>query len=300
MRNLVLIAGRPSHPPGQHEFRAGTRLLQGWLASVPGLSVNAYDGGWVPDHGVIERAHAVVIFADGGRGHPLLEDDRLGEVGSLVRRGGSVGLMHYATELPVDAGAAEVDAWVGGHYEDRFSCNPIWNARFERFPEHPITRGVKPFETIDEWYINVRFAAFATSHEGTRDVTRFWPILVATPNEKVRAGPYVWPHGPYPHVVAAAGRTEVLMWAVERPDSGRGFGLTGGHFHENWGNPQFRKVVLNALVWVAGVDVPANGISSELGVDDLRRELDEKSSPHTVIGELVPHAAVDNVLGHHR
>jgi hypothetical protein len=277
MRNLVLIAGRPSHPPGQHEFRAGTRLLQGCLASVRGLSVAAFDGGWVADQGVIEKAHAVVIFADGGRGHPLLEDDRLGEIGSLVQRGGSVGLMHYATELPVDAGAVDVDAWVGGHYEEGFSCNPIWNARFERFPEHPITRGVVPFETTDEWYINLRFAVASSSHQGSGDV-RFWPILVATPSDEVRAGPYVWPHGPYPHVVAAAGRAEVVMWAVERPDGGRGFGLTGAHFHENWGNPQFRKVVLNALVWVTGVDVPAHGVSSDLELHDLRRDLDEKST----------------------
>jgi trehalose utilization protein len=278
MRNLVLIAGRPSHPPGQHEFRAGTRLLQDRLAGVPDLSVEAYAGGWVSDHDLIERADAVVIFSDGGRGHPLLEGDRLGEVGSLVGRSGGVGLMHYATELPVDAGAIEADAWVGGHYEDGFSCNPIWTARFDHFPDHPITRGVEPFETTDEWYINIRFAEFSTAQESSRNETRFWPILVATPSDEVRAGPYVWPHGPYAHVVAAAGQTEVVMWAVERPDGGRGFGLTGGHFHENWGNPQFRKVVLNALVWVTGVDVPSSGIPSDLEDDDLRRDLDDKAT----------------------
>jgi hypothetical protein len=185
--------------------------------------------------------------------------------------------MHYATELPIDAGAVEVDAWVGGHYEDGFSCNPIWKARFERFPEHPITRGVEPFETTDEWYINIRFAERSSSHQRTRDERRLWPILVATPTEEVRAGPYVWPQGPYPHVVASAGRAEVVMWAVERPGGGRGFGLTGGHFHENWGNPQFRKIVLNALVWITGIDVPAAGISSNPSEDNLRRDLDEKA-----------------------
>src|SRR3954447_5610506 len=170
MRNLVLIAGRPSHPPGQHEFRAGTRLLEACLAGVPGLSVNAYDGGWVPDQRLIDKANAVVIFADGGRSHPILEDDRLGVVASLVKRGGGVGLMHYATELPVDVGASEVDGWVGGHYEDGISCNPIWNARFNQLPEHPITRGVEPFETTDEWYINIRFRGFPTSNQRTADV----------------------------------------------------------------------------------------------------------------------------------
>ena len=52
------------------------------------------------------------------------------------------------------------------------------------------------------------------------------------------------------------------MWSVERPDGGRGFGFTGAHFHDNWGNDNFRKMVLNALVWIAKGEVPANGIES--------------------------------------
>ena len=43
----------------------------------------------------------------------------------------------------------------------------------------------------------------------------------------------------------------MLAWAVERPDGGRGFGFTGGHFHINWGDDYFRKLILNALVWAA-------------------------------------------------
>ena len=36
-KKLVLIAGKPSHPPRMHEFRAGSLLLQKCLASVPWL-----------------------------------------------------------------------------------------------------------------------------------------------------------------------------------------------------------------------------------------------------------------------
>lgn len=76
----------------------------------------------------------------------------------------------------------------------------------------------------------------------------FVSILSATPSDATRDGPYVYPKGPYPHIQAAKGRLETMMWAVERKDGGRGFGFTGGHFHDNWGNEPFRKVVLNALV----------------------------------------------------
>ena len=34
-KRIVLIAGRPSHPPGMHEFRAGCLLLQKALSGFP-------------------------------------------------------------------------------------------------------------------------------------------------------------------------------------------------------------------------------------------------------------------------
>jgi hypothetical protein len=67
-----------------------------------------------------------------------------------------------------------------------------------------------------------------------------------------------------------------MMWAVKRPDGGRGFGFTGGHFHDNWGNDDFRKVVLNALLWVAKGEVPPSGIESRISQKDLDANLDPK------------------------
>lgn len=277
MKKLLLIAGAPSHGPGAHEHRAGSLLLQRCLLDVPDLEVQVHTGGWVADEGDLEQADAIVIYADGGAGHPILVDDRLDTLGRLTGRGVGFALMHWAVELPIDRGAPEVDSWIGGHYEDLVSCNPMWDARFEPLPEHPITRGVPPFETHDEWYFNIRSRGAALATESTvRSGTVISPILVATPTDAVRQGPYVWPHGPYPDVVAASGRAETLMWAVERPDGGRGFGLTGGHYHANWGNDAFRTTVLNALVWLTGAEVPAGGVVSALSTDDLARDLDDK------------------------
>ena len=49
----------------------------------------------------------------------------------------------------------------------------------------------------------------------------------------------------------------------QRPDGGRGFGFTGGHWHRNWANENFRKLVLNAIAWTAKAVIPADGISSD-------------------------------------
>ena len=67
-----------------------------------------------------------------------------------------------------------------------------------------------------------------------------------------------------------------MAWAVERPDGGRGFGFTGGHKHANWGNDNFRKLVLNALLWTAKADVPGDGVQSEVKPEELALNLDKK------------------------
>ena len=168
-------------------------------------------------------------------------------------------------------------AYVAGHYENMFSCNPIWEPMFSDFPEHPITRGVKPFTIKDEWYFNMRFINDVPGNQpATLEEIKFTPILVAVPSDAVRNGPYVYPKGPYAHIQANKGRAEAMMWAVERPDHGRGFGFTGGHFHDNWSNDQFRKVVLNACVRLTGAEVPEGCIESQLAPGQIDQNLDPK------------------------
>jgi len=278
-QKLILIAGKPSHPPGMHEFRAGSLLLQKRLAPVEGLVVEVHDGGWVKDEKTLDEADAIVIYADGNKGHPAVQGDHLARLDALARRGVGIGMMHYGVEVVPEQAGAELKRWIGGHYEHMFSCNPLWEPSFTVFPEHAVTRGVKPFNAKDEWYFNIRFAGdFSADAEKSSEGVKFTPLLVAKPGDDVRAGPYVYPKGPYPHIIAARGRQEAMMWAVERPDGGRGFGFTGGHFHNNWGNDNFRKAILNALVWLAKVEVPATGVESSVSPDELKANLDPKGS----------------------
>jgi hypothetical protein len=276
-RKLVMIAGPVSHPPLMHEFRAGSMLLQKRLEGVPGLKTVLITNGWptkivegkrVDDNAVFEGADAIFIYSDGGGNHLAVRPERLELLRGLMKKGVSLGLAHYAVEVLADKGGPEWKEWIGGYYENSFSCNPIWDADYKTLPVHAITRGVKPFKTKDEWYFNMRF------REGKAGVS---DILVATPSDAVRDGPYVHPKGPYPHIQAAKGRPETMMWAVDRPDGGRGFGFTGGHFHLNWQNDDQRRLILNALVWLAKLEVPAGGINSAPVSDvEIMQNLDEK------------------------
>jgi type 1 glutamine amidotransferase len=262
-----MLAGSPSHGPGDHEFNAGVLLFAKCLAGVKGLETAIVRNGYPADDSVLDDADGILCYADGGSRHPLIRDRRLERIGALMDKG--VGLMccHFGVEVPKDLGGPEFRKWIGGYYETRYSCNPFWTPEYREFPDHPIARGVKPFAVRDEWYFNIRFRD---------DMTGVTPILSAKPSDDVRDGPYVAPRGPYRHVQEAKGRSEHMMWAVERPDGGRGVGYTGGHVHRNWLDPNVRKVVLNALLWVSKVAVPEGGVESAVTEEDIGRNLDPK------------------------
>lgn len=298
-QKLVLIAGKPSHPPGMHEFRAGTMLLEKCLKSVPNLVVDRHEMGWVRDEKTFEDADAVVIYADGGGKHPAVVDGHLDTLRKLMAKGVGFGCMHYGVEVvPGDAGK-EFQEWLGGHYENSYSCNPIWDANYTELPQHAITRGVQPFMTNDEWYFHLRFRpAFGHGVSPATDgAAKFAPILVATPSDATRGGPYVYPKGPYPHIQAENGQPETMMWSIERADGGRGFGFTGGHFHANWGNANVRKAVLNALLWVSKVEVPEKGVESAVTAEELQQNLDSKPAPKPKNADISTPRVFERVAG---
>ena len=267
-KKILLIAGRPSHGPGDHEFRAGSLLLQKCLNQIKGIKAEVHDFGWPKDDAAFEGIDGVLIYADGGGGHPAIQKDRAKLIDGLAKKGIGIGCAHYGVEVPKGDPGKYMQDWIGGYYEHAFSVNPMWAPDFKTFPKHPIARGVKPFKVVDEWYFNMRFRK-----DGVGKIT---PILVATPSDKVRNGPYVWPKGPYKHIQAEKGRPETMMWSYVRKNGGRGFGFTGGHKHQNWGNDNYRKAVLNGLLWIAKAKVPKNGVPSTVTAEELKQNLDPK------------------------
>jgi type 1 glutamine amidotransferase len=268
-KKIVLIAGRPSHGPGEHEHRAGCLLLQSCLVQVKGVTAVVYSNGWPEDAtSAFNGAAAVVVYADGGGGHPLLQGDHLKTIGALMDQGVGLACIHYACEPTKENGQKEFLDWIGGAFEINWSVNPHWDADFKELPNHPITRGVRPFKIRDEWYFHMRF------REGMKGVT---PILTAVPTPdttKRNDGPHEG--NPAVRAAVAKGEPQPVAWACERANGGRGFGFTGAHFHQNWGNDDFRKLVLNAILWVARAEVPAGGVQSKVTPEQLTQNLDPK------------------------
>ncbi len=267
-KRILLIAGKPSHGPGDHEFRAGSLLLQKCLNKAQNIQAEVHDFGWPKDDSAFDGIDAVLIYADGGGGHPAIQKKRAQLIDGLATKGIGIGCAHYGVEVPKGDPGKHMQNWIGGYYEHAFSVNPMWAPDFKTFPNHPITRGVKPFKVVDEWYFNMRFR--------NDNVGKITPLLVATPSDNVRNGPYVWPKGPYKHIQANKGLPETMMWSYVRENGGRGFGFTGGHKHSNWGNDNFRKAVLNGLIWISKAKVPKNGFQSSVSLEELKENLDPK------------------------
>jgi type 1 glutamine amidotransferase len=267
-KKIVLIAGSPSHGPGEHEHRAGCLLLKSGLDQVRGVTSVVYSNGWPDSTDAFAGAAAIVVYSDGGGGHPLLQGDRLKTIGALMDQGVGLACIHYAVEPTKEKGETEFLAWIGGAFEINWSVNPHWDAEFKQFPKHPITQGVKPFTMRDEWYFNMRF------RDGMKGVT---PILTAVPPPSTadrKDGPHEG--NPAMRAMVARGEPQHMAWASERTGGGRGFGFTGAHFHKNWGDDNFRKLTLNALLWVAKADVPADGVQSQITPEQLNQNLDDK------------------------
>jgi type 1 glutamine amidotransferase len=187
---------------------------------------------------------------------------------SLMKKGVGLACIHYATEPTMPKGEKEFLEWIGGAFEINWSVNPTWDGDFKELPRHPITRGVKPFMIHDEWYFHLRF------RDGMKEVT---PILSSVPPEStMKRADGSHEGNPAVREAVKRGEAQTVAWACERADGGRGFGFTGAHFHKNWGDDNFRRLVLNAILWTAKVEVPNNGVQSQVTDEKLKENLDPK------------------------
>ncbi len=271
---IVFVAGKPSHGPGEHEHRAGSMLLANALnENMPNVEAVVVTDGWPADPAVFDGAASVVMYSDGGGGHPL--NANIATFQPLVDKGVGLVCIHYAVETTQGEYGDKFLEYLGGYFEVGWSVNPHWTADFTKMPAHPIARGVPRFEINDEWYFHMRFAPGIQFGPEGNGVT---PILTALPPMSTldradgsRSG------NPTVRAAIQNGEVQHMAWAFERPNGGRGFGFTGGHFHRNWQNDHFRKVVLNAIVWTAKLDVPEGGVPSKTPTDEeMKANLDEK------------------------
>jgi type 1 glutamine amidotransferase len=251
-RKIVLVAGPlDSHPYSTHEYEKNIILLRHLIETTPafrGARVETHFDGWPADPAALDDADTIFLTSGGSdrklEDHPLYVGDRIAQLEKQMKRGCGIVFFHWSTFHP-RAHHDRITEWAGGYFDHESGPPPRkWFSKIETrewttaigAPDHPVARGLKPFRMREEFYFNLRFRD---------DDPRLKPILLCRPDGDARAN--------------------TVAWAVERADGGRGFGTTGGHFTANWNVPEFRKMILNAIAWSAKIEIPAEGIDSELG-----------------------------------
>jgi type 1 glutamine amidotransferase len=261
-KKIVLIAGKKSHGPegnGIHDYNWSARLLKLMLdrSNIKDqIKVEYHLNGWPADDKSLDDAATIMIISDGRDGDKFSEalhlesPARVERVQKLMDGGVGLVLLHFSTFAP-DQYAKQCFEWTGGYFDWEENGQRKWYSAITTLdnadvqiatPDHPISRGVKPFKMKEEFYYNIRF----------------------NPNDKAIT--------PLLAVPALNGREEngkTVAWARQREkNDGRGFATTCGHFYDNWKNDDFRKLVLNGIAWTAHVEVPREGIESRFYARD--------------------------------
>lgn len=243
-RVLLIGQGPDGHPPTTHEYRAGTQIVAKLLSRQPSVQtiVVSADGEWADGPMLLDGADAVVLFVSQGAKWIQTQPNRLAAFQALAKRSGGLSVLHWGMGTK---DAADVPAFVelfGGCHGGPDRRYKVLEAQLEPTnATHPILRAVSPLKVQEEFYYQLK-----------------WP----KPVEK--------------HVsllqVAIEGQTYPVAWSWERPAGGRSFGFSGLHFHDNWKHESYRRVVVQAVLWTIGRDIPTAGIDVSISADDLKLE----------------------------
>jgi hypothetical protein len=250
VKKIVFIADAGTHGGrGNHEFMAGSILLARTLnEAYPDVHAVVHSTrNWPTD---VSHANAIVVSLN--HGQKAATDPN---IAAAVRKGAGFMAIHFGVEVNKGEAGENYTRWMGGYFETFWSVNPWWTPEFKDLPEHAITRGVKPFSIRDEWYYHMRYKP---------DMVGVTPILSAVPPlSTVRKEPSDRGGNAAVFEEVSAGKPQVMAWAYEREDGGRGFGFTGMHNHANLGDNNFRTVLLNGVAWVTKLEIPKEGVPSK-------------------------------------
>src|SRR4051812_10338612 len=254
LKQIVVIAGKKSHGPEgnrMHDYPWSAKLVKVMFDNSnirDRVQVRFYRDGWPADEQALSNANCIMIISDGRDGDLFSEalqfesPERVALVDRLMKRGCGLVTFHFSTFAP-DKYAEQILDWNGAYFDWEENGARKWYSAIKtlnsevqlRSPDHPILRGVRPFHMNEEFYYNLRF-------------------LPGDPRLKQILN--------VPALGGRDGDGNVVAWAVERKDGGRGFGTTCGHYYDNWKNGDFRKLMLNAIAWSAGVEPPQGGVEA--------------------------------------
>jgi len=210
--NVVLVASKQDHGPGQHDYPSWQKKWLALLGQAPGTVVsNAWD--WpTPQQW---RTADVMVFYFWNHDWSA---ERYQQLEDYQARGGGVAVFHSATIADKDPEKlAERIGLAAQPGPTKYLHTPIL-LRFVLPTNQSITRGFKELNLLDEPY---------------------WPMIGDTNRIEVLA------------TADLEGEARPLVWTFER-GKGRVFASIIGHYDWSFNDPLFRILALRGIAWAAG------------------------------------------------
>lgn len=227
---ILLVSTKLDHPPASHMYAFECDLLGRCLVKTPGVEVVRAED-WPKDEKVLDGVKSIVYYSRPA-GDIVLSPKHKALFLKKMKEGVGFVAIHWATAAEKHLGQEYLGVLGGWFHFDHSGLKVDKLPLIQADPSHPVCRGWKGFPLREEFYLNLKF------HPDAR------PILKATVD----------------------GKEQTVAWALERKGEGKGrsFGTTLGHFHDNFTIPEFRKALVNGILWTAGVEVPSEGAPVEL------------------------------------
>lgn len=236
-KTRILFLGKdPDHPHGTHMYLHTCGVLAKCAELTPGIET-VISNGWPKDPKMLTGVKTIVVYTNPAA-ELLLEGPHRGQVDELMKKGVGLVTIHWASSVNKANFERLGPTWLsylGGTWVSNVGLSGGKSLLRQLLPMHPVCRGWKEYEIEDEYYMD--------------------PVIrQAKPLLQVRE---------------RKGKDVIVGWVFERPDGGRAFGTTLGHPYKNFQIDAFRRMMVNAILWSAHVEVPRDGAPVTLGEDAL-------------------------------
>lgn len=235
---MLFIGKEPDHPHGSHMYLHTLGVLARCAEKVEGVET-VVSQGWPEDEAALEGVDAIVMYTSPAAEF-LLDSPHREAFDKQMKAGVGLVTIHWASSIKQDNVERLGPAWLsylGGTWVSNVGLSFGKSPLVQLQPDHPICRGWQEYEIEDEYYLN------PTIEKAT-------PLLrIKEPKE---------------------GKEVVVGWAYERPGGGRSFATTLGHPYSNFQREPFRRMLVNAILWSAKLEVPKDGAHVELSEEALK------------------------------
>jgi type 1 glutamine amidotransferase len=226
------------HPATTHEYIAGLRVLAILLNRQPTVQaiVIQADSPWHDGPELLDGADGVVLFLSEGAKWVSDDPERLAAFQRLARRGGGLTCLHWGMGTREVGPVAEFASMFGGCHGGPDRKYKVVSVTAKPATETlPILNGIAPFEVQDEFY-------YALKRPAQTPMRSILPLITVPIDDSDQS----------------------VAWAFDRADGGRSFGFSGLHFHTNWKLLEYRRLVLQGIVWTLNQPIPKDGLPVEV------------------------------------